>query len=89
MIYFEVNETWEHLKHEDLNCSIVNQFKIWHIIFKMYLFLCRHFDINSVLLFKRLFCLGRAIMYFSVRQRSHLLVPRLYGAAYAAILHFR
>ena len=51
----------------------------------MYLFLC----INSVLLFKRLFWLVRAIMYFSVRQRSYLLVPHLYGVAYAAVLHFR
>ena len=55
----------------------------------MFLFLCRHFDINSVLLFKRLFWLARAIMYFSVRQRSHLLVPHLYGVAYAAMLYFR
>ena len=47
MIHFKINEPWEHLKHQDLNCSIVNQFKMYH--------LCRHFDINSVLLFKRLF----------------------------------
>ena len=60
-----------------------------HIFFKMYLFLCRHFDINSVLLFKRLFWLARAMMYFSVRQRSQFLVPHLYGVAYAAMFHFR
>ena len=47
----------------------------------MYLFLCRHFDINLTLLFKRLFGLACAIMYFSVRQRSHLLVPHLYGGS--------
>ena len=55
----------------------------------MHLFQCRHFDINSIILFKRLFSLARAVMYFSVRQKSDLLVPHLYGVAHAAILHFR
>ena len=55
----------------------------------MYLFLCRHFDINLVLLFKRLFWLAHAMMYFSVRPRSHLLVPHHYGVAYAAMLQGR
>ena len=62
---------------------------MYHIFFKMYLFLCRHFDINLVLLFKRLIWLALAEMYFSVRQRSHLLVPHLYGVAYTAMLQFR
>ena len=55
----------------------------------MYLLLCHHFDINMVLLFKRLFWLACAIVYSSLRQRSNLHVPHLYGAAYTAILHFR
>ena len=59
MIHFEVNEPWEFLK--DVNCSMVNQLKIYNIFFKMYLFLCQHFDIYSVLLFKRLFWLARGI----------------------------
>ena len=59
-----------------------------HIFFNMYLFPCWRFDINSVLLFNKLFWLARAIMYFSVRQ-SKFLVPHLYGVAYAAVLHFR
>ena len=62
---------------------------MYHVFCKMYLFLCRHFDINSVLLCKRLFWLAHAIMYFSVRQKLHLLASHLYGVAYAAILHFR
>ena len=81
MIHFEINKPWKQLKHLDFNCFIANQF--------MYLFLWRHFDINLVLLFKRFFCSARSIMYFSVKQRSHLLVPHLYGEAQAAILHFK
>ena len=81
MIHFEINKPWEQLKHFHFNCFIANQFKMHHRFFKMYLFLWRHFDINSVLLFKRFFCSARAIMYFSVKQRSHLLVPHLYGEA--------
>ena len=77
------------LKTLRFNRSIVNHFKMCHIFFKMYLFLCRHFDINSVLLFKRLFWLARAMMYSFVKQRPHLLVPHLYGVAYAAMFHFR
>ena len=77
------------LKTLRFNCSIVTQFKMCHIFFKMYLFLCRHFDINSVLLFKRLSWLARAMMYSSVKQRPHVLVPQLYGVAYAAMFHFR
>ena len=81
MIHFELNKLWEQLKHLHFNCFIANQFKMHHRLFKMYLFLRRHFDINSVLLFKRFLCSARAIMYFSVKQRSHLLVPHLYGEA--------
>ena len=74
MIHFEINKPWEHSKHLDFNCFIANQFKMHHRFFKMYLFLWRHFDINSVLLV-------HAIMCFSVKQRSHLLVSHLYGEA--------
>ena len=51
MIPFEINKPWEQLKHLDFICFIANQFKMHHRFFKMYLFLWRHFDINSVLLF--------------------------------------
>ena len=54
----------------------------------MCLFICCNFDINSVLLFKTLFWLAHAIINFSVRQRSYLLVPQVHGVAYAVILHF-
>ena len=81
MTHFEINKPWEQLKHLDFNCFIANKFKMHHRFFKMYLFLWRQFDIDSVLLFKRFFCSARAIMYFSVKQRSHLLVPHLYGEA--------
>ena len=81
MIHFEINKPWEQLNHLDFNCFIANQFKMHHRFFKMYLFLWRHFDINSVFLFKKFFCSASAIMYFSVKQRSHLLVPHLYGEA--------
>ena len=37
------------------------------IFFKMYLFLWRHFEINSVLLFNKFFWLALAITYFSVK----------------------
>ena len=77
MIHFEINKSWEQLKHLDFNCSIANQFKMHHRFFKMYLFLWQH----SVLLFKRFFCSAHAIMYFSVKKRLHLLVPHLYGEA--------
>ena len=55
----------------------------------MYLVLCRRFNINLVLLFRRLFWLACAIMHSSVRQRLHFLVSHLYGVAYVAMLHFR
>ena len=55
----------------------------------MHLFLCRHFDINSVFLFKMLIWLACGFRYFSFRQSPPLLVPHLHGIAYAAMLHFR
>ena len=79
MIHFEINKPSEQSKHLDFNFFTANQCKMHHRFFKMYLFLWQHFDINSVLLFKRFFCSTCAIMYFSVKQRSHLLVPHLYG----------
>ena len=33
------------LKTLRFNCSIVNQFEMCHIFFKMYLFLCQHFEL--------------------------------------------
>ena len=81
MIHFEINKPGEQLKHLDFNCFIANQLKMHHRFFKMYLFLWRIFDINSVPLFKRFFCSARTIMYISVKQMSHLLVPHLYGEA--------
>ena len=55
----------------------------------MYLFLCPHFNVNPVLLFNRSFWLACAMMYFSVRQRSHLLMAHLFGVAFAVMPYFR
>ena len=41
---------------------MVNHFKMCQIFFKMYLFLCQHFDANPLLLFIRLNWLARAII---------------------------
>ena len=43
---------------------------------------------NSDLLFSKFFRCAFMITSFSDKQRSHLLVPHLYGDAWAAILHF-
>ena len=46
---------------------------------KRYLFLCLHLEINLFLLFSR-WRISAFIMYnFSVRHRSHLFDPHLYG----------
>ena len=58
------------------------------LFFKMYLFLWRHLEINSVVLFSKFLWLALAITYFSVKHRSHLLDPHLYVEAQAVILHF-
>ena len=48
------------------------------------LFLCLQLETSSARLFKDL-----AIIVFSVKHMSYFLVPRLYGDAYAFILHCR
>ena len=53
---------------------------------KLYLFLRRHFEINSVLLFNKFLWSALTVTYFSVKHRSHLLDPNL--EAQAATLHF-
>ena len=53
------------------------------------LFLWRHFDINSVRLFKIIKGSALIIDNFSVRQGSHLRVPHLYGDVKAPISHFK
>ena len=54
----------------------------------MYLFLWWHFEISLVLLFNKFLWLALAVIYFSVKHRSHLLDPHLYVEAQAATLHF-
>ena len=56
-------------------------------LLKLNLFLCRHFETNSPLELRRVLGSALAMMSFSVRQRSHLLVPVLYGELVAAIDH--
>ncbi len=51
----------------------------------MYLFLWRHFETSSDLLFNKDEVSAREIKVFSVRHKSHLLVPHRYGVALAAI----
>ena len=73
-----------------LNVSLgkyhVNSADFYLTLFKTNLFLWRHLDISSVLLFKRKFVSARAITFF-VRHKSHLLVPHLYRDAHDFILH--
>ena len=53
------------------------------------LFLWRHLEISSVLLFSRSFGSALTMATFSDRQRSHFLVPHMYGDANDAMLHLR
>ena len=53
----------------------------------MYLFWCLHLETNSALEFNRDSGSEVAIRTFSVRQRSHFLVPHEYGAALDRISH--
>ena len=53
------------------------------------LFLWRHLDINSVPLFSWSFGSALTIATFSGRQRSHFLVPHLYGDVNDAMPHLR
>ena len=69
MIHFEINKPWEQLKHLDFNCLVASQFKMHHRFFKMYLFLWRHVDINSV---GDTLILTRAIMYL-LNKRTELI----------------
>ena len=75
--------------NQHVKCYHVNLDDFYLTLFKIKLLLCRHLDISSVLLFNRTFVCARAIIIFSVRHKSHLLVPHLYRNAYDFILHFR
>ena len=55
----------------------MNRINSYLIFLKMYLFLWPHFEINSVLLFKKFWWLALAIKYSSVKHRPHLLHPHL------------
>ena len=79
----------QHVKRIPLSNYYVNSDDLYLTLFKINLLLCQHFDISSVLLFNRTFGSARAIIIFSVRHKSHLLVPHLYRDAYDFILHFR
>ena len=79
----------QHAKPIPLSNYHVNSDDFYLTLFKINLLLCRHFDISSVLLFNRTFGSARVIIIFSVRHKSHLLVPHLYRDAYDFILHFR
>ena len=79
----------QHIKRIPLSNYHVNSDDFYLILFKINLLIRRHFDISSVLLFNRTFGSARAIIIFSVRHKSHLLVPHLYRDAYDFILHFR
>ena len=79
----------QHVKRIPLSNYHANSDDFYLTLFKINLLLCRHFDISSVLLFNRTFGSARAIIIFSVRHKSHLLVPHLYRDAYDFILHFR
>ena len=79
----------QHVKRIPLSNYHVNSDDFYLALFKINLLLCLHFDISSVLLFNTTFGSARAIIMFSVRYKSHLLVPHLYRDAYDSILHFR
>ena len=78
----------QHVKSTPLSNYYINSDDFYLTLLKINLFLCRHFDISSVLLFNRTFGSARAIS-FSVKHKSHLLAPHLYRDAYDFILHFR
>ena len=71
----------QHVKHIPLSNNHVNSDDFYLTLFKINLPLWRHFDISSVLLFNKTFGSARAIIIFSVRHKSHLLVPHLYWDA--------
>ena len=78
------HQTWgpllysnQHVKRIPLSNYHVNSDDFYLTLFKINLLLCRHFDISSVLLFNRTFGSARAIIIFSVRHKSYLLVPHI------------
>ena len=56
--------------------------------FNLYLFWWRHFDKISALEFSIFPVSESKIIIFSVKHRSHFLVPQAYGEALAAMVHF-
>ena len=79
----------QHVKRIPSSNYDVNSDDFYLTLFKINLLVCRYFDISSILLFNRTFGSARAILIFSVRHKSHLLVPYLYRDAYDFTLHFR
>ena len=79
----------QHVIRIPLSNYHVNSDDFYLTLFKINLLLCRHFGISAVLLFNRFFESVRAIIIFSVKYKSHLLVPHLYQDVYDFILHFR
>ena len=79
----------QHVKRIPLSNYRVNWYDFYLTLFKTNFLLSRHFDIISVLWFNRTFRFARAMVIFSVRHKSHLLVPHLYQDASDFIHHFR
>ena len=67
----------QHVKRIPLSNYHVNSDDFYLTLFKINLFLWRHFDISSVSI-EILGLPGQTIIIFSVRHKSHLLVPHLY-----------
>ena len=84
-----IHAGWEHVKCIPLSNYHISSGDFYLTLFKINSFLWWHFDINSVLLFNRTFGSTRAIIIFSVRQKSHFLVQHLYQDADTFILRFR
>ena len=64
------------LKMNDFIAAFFKRFNCYLIFFKMYSFLWRYFEINSVLLFDNFFLLALALLRFT--KNSHFLDPHPY-----------
>ena len=79
----------QHVKRIPSSNYHVNSDDFYLTLLKINLLVSRYFDISSVLLFNRTFGSAIAIIIFSVRHKSRLLVPYLYRDAYNFALHLR
>ena len=84
------------MRYEIMRWMVKQLNRLWQIIkfrygqvlkhFNLNLFWCRHFEKISALEFSIFPGSDFAISSFSVKQRSHFLVPQAYGEAFAAML---